>query len=57
VRNPGLFIGTGGANLRSLQRRTATLIYTKGSRAERNFMVFYKTAEDLARVKACAEGF
>ena len=57
MRNPGLFIGTGGANLRSLQRRTATLIYTKGSRADRIFMVFYKKPEDLSTVKASAEGF
>ena len=57
VKYPGLFIGTGGANLRSLQRRTSTLIYTKGSRADRIFMVFYKKPEDFATVKADAEGF
>jgi len=49
----GGFIGTRGRNLRSLQRRTGTLIYqehTPGVHAN-TWMVYYTTSESLAAVK------
>ena len=50
VRNPGRFIGRGGANLRSLQSRTGTLIYSNGGRGG-SWMVYYTDEENLESVK------
>jgi hypothetical protein len=52
--NVGRFIGSRGCNLRALQRATNTLIYSRGRRSAAEFMVFYKDAASLQRVKACA---
>ena len=52
--NVGGFIGSRGCNLRSLQRSTNTLIYSRGPRSSAQFMVFYKDEASLQRVKARA---
>mmetsp|Transcript_270 Transcript_270/g.608 ORF Transcript_270/g.608 Transcript_270/m.608 type:complete len:225 (+) Transcript_270:303-977(+) len=54
VANPGFFIGTGGSNLRALQRSSGTKIYGIGKRTDKTFMVFYDTEADLAKVKRAA---
>ena len=51
VRNTGMFIGSGGANIRALQKSTNTLIYPRGKRGERIFTVYYTTPEGLAAVR------
>ena len=48
VRNPGRFIGKGGANLRSLSNRTDTHIYQH----EGTWMVFYNDESSLNTVKS-----
>jgi len=48
--NIGHFIGPRGSRIRSLQKATNTLIYGKGARGQRLFMVFYHEAKDRARV-------
>ncbi|GFH61095.1 hypothetical protein CTEN210_17571 [Chaetoceros tenuissimus] len=48
VRCPGLFIGRRGANLRSLQTRTGTLVYQDGSNG---WFVFYHDTSSLDTVK------
>jgi exonuclease 3'-5' domain-containing protein 1 len=48
VRNPGRFIGKGGANLRSLSNRTGTHIYQH----EGKWMVFYDSETALNTVKS-----
>ena len=50
VRNPGLFIGRGGQNLRSLSRRTQTHIYQNQS--EGSWFVFYMNEASLNAVKS-----
>ena len=53
VRNPGRFIGRGGANLRSLQSRTGTLIYSTGPRGHGgSWMVYYTDDKKLESVKS-----
>ena len=47
VSSPGLFIGRGGSNIRTLQRQTGTLIY--GSRG--NWFVYYDNKLSLASVE------
>ena len=49
VRNPGYFIGKGGMNLRSLQRRTGTLVYQM--RPGDTWFVYYPTETALSAVK------
>lgn len=51
VRNIGMFIGRAGANIRALQNASNTLIYPRGRRDERAFMVYYRTPEGLAAVR------
>lgn len=46
VNSPGLFIGRGGANLRSLQKRTGTIIYQE--RPKNSWFVFYSSEASLA---------
>jgi ribonuclease D len=46
----GRFIGTRGANIRTLQKRTGTLIYSRGARQDNNFAVFYRDKHGLAAV-------
>jgi ribonuclease D len=50
--NIGHFIGPRGANIRELQKSTNTIIFNKGQRANKMFMVFYHTEEGLNQVKA-----
>ena len=56
VRNPGRFIGKGGCNIRSLQRRTATVIYgapsSMGGRS--TFMVYHRDQSALCAVQQAA---
>ncbi|KAL3774078.1 hypothetical protein ACHAW5_009540 [Stephanodiscus triporus] len=47
VRSPGLFIGRRGQNLRSLQKRTGTLIYSDND----EWFVFYDSDSSLDAVK------
>ena len=47
VRNPGLFIGRRGQNLRSLQKRTGTLIYSDND----EWFVYYDDDASLNAVK------
>jgi ribonuclease D len=49
VKNPGPFIGRGGANIQSLQRRTGTIMYQKGPRP--TWFVYYPNESALAAVK------
>lgn len=49
VRSPGLFIGRGGTNLRSLQKRTNTLIYNRSGSL---FFVYYSSIDGLNEVKS-----
>jgi len=56
VDNPGLFIGRGGCNVRALQKRTNTLIYSRGNRQERKFAVYYRKDKDFSRVREEAYG-
>lgn len=51
VRNIGMFIGRAGANIRSLQKASNTLVYPRGNRDERVFMVYHRTPEGLATVR------
>ena len=51
VRNKGHFIGRGGSNLRHLQRTTNTFVYQWGNRSADDFMVFYKNASSLEKVR------
>lgn len=48
VRNPGLFIGKGGANLRSLTNRTNTHVYQRRGK----WIVFYNNESSLNIVKS-----
>jgi len=54
VKNPGIFLGLRGSNLRALQERTCTTIYNRGPRTTKQFMVFYNTETDLAVVTRAA---
>ena len=54
VNNLGMFIGRGGANLRSLQKRTGTLIYSM--RPENSWFVYYRNSDDLDTVKRSMRG-
>ena len=47
--NIGRFVGTGGCNMKSLQKRTGTLMYH--IQADRTWMVFYNDESSLASVK------
>ena len=47
VRNPGLIIGRGGSNIRSLQKRTGTLMYQDSGK----WFVFYDNDALLDAVK------
>jgi exonuclease 3'-5' domain-containing protein 1 len=55
VNNLGMFIGRGGANLRSLQKRTGTLIYSM--RPENSWFVYYRNSDDLDTVKRSMRGW
>jgi hypothetical protein len=46
VKNPGIFLGLRGSNLRALQERTCTTILNRGPRTGKQFMVFYNTETD-----------
>jgi hypothetical protein len=48
VKNPGFFIGPRGQNIRSLQRRTGTLVYQDHPIG---WMVFYENEASLEAVK------
>jgi len=48
VRNPGFFIGPRGQNIRSLQRRTGTMVYQD---YQIGWMVFYDSESSLEAVK------
>jgi hypothetical protein len=51
-KSPGSFIGARGSNVRSLQRRTGTMIYKDFGLAQDNvWMVFYPSPSALAPVK------
>ena len=50
VKNIGWFIGKRGANLRSLQRSTGTLIYQE--RPKNTWVIFYSTRDGLNSVKS-----
>jgi ribonuclease D len=52
VRNPGRFIGRRGINLRSLMRRTNTLMYQSGT----GWTVYYSNVKDLEAVKSSMRG-
>ena len=54
VLNVGAFIGRGGANIRDLQKRTNTLLYPRGPRGVKCFLVYYHTEAALAAVKRSA---
>jgi len=54
VRNIGLFIGRGGSNIRSLQTRTNTLIYPRGKRDRKQFLVYYINESSFTEVLMCA---
>jgi hypothetical protein len=54
VSNIPAFIGRGGCNIRSLQKRSDTLIYPRGKRSSGLFLVYYKDEEGLALVRSCA---
>jgi ribonuclease D len=55
VRNVGPFIGHGGANIRSLQKRTNTLIYPRGNRSSKAFLVYYNSESDRMAVERSAK--
>ena len=50
VRNVGIFIGRGGANIRRLEKRTDTLIYQE-DRSKGTWFVYYSSESSLAIVK------
>lgn len=54
VRNPGRFIGAKGVNLRSLQQRTNTKLYSFGNKGTGNFIVFYHDSAGLQEVQRAA---
>ena len=57
VRNPGRFIGSGGCNMRSLQHRTATIIYSAPasmSSGRKSFMVYHRDSSSLLKVQRAA---
>jgi exonuclease 3'-5' domain-containing protein 1 len=54
VHNPGAFIGRGGANLRALMKRTNTLVYPRGDRKAKCFLVYYHSEAALTAVKLSA---
>lgn len=54
VRNLGRFIGRGGLNMRSLEARTNTKIYSKGRDSQAVVLVYYYTARDLEQVRIAA---
>jgi exonuclease 3'-5' domain-containing protein 1 len=50
--NIGRFLGKGGCNVRSLQKRTGTMIYRDwDNKTSETWMVFYETQASLASVK------
>lgn len=51
VRNPGLFIGRGGQNLKSLSKRTGTHIYQDRGAKTSSWFVFYESESSLNIVK------
>ena len=50
--NIGRFIGTRGCNLRSLQKRTNTMIYQEDRSRSQTWMVFYNDSNSLEKVKS-----
>ena len=54
VKNPGIFIGPCGSNIRGLQERTGTTIYGTGPWGSKKFMVFYNTETELVVVTQAA---
>jgi hypothetical protein len=53
VSNPGRFIGRRGANLRSLQKRTGTLIHNSG---KDGWFVYYPNENALDKVEHSMRG-
>ena len=51
VHEKGRFIGRGGENLRSIQRRTNTYFYQRGNRSGNDFFVYYTDAGSLEKVR------
>lgn len=51
VRNIGPFIGSRGCNIRALQKTTSTLIYPRGVRSDKIFLVYFNDPSSLIRVK------
>ena len=51
VRNIGPFIGSRGCNIRALQKTTLTLIYPRGVRSDKIFIVYFNDPSSLRRVK------
>ena len=54
VSNPGMFIGRRGANLRSLQKRTGTVVRQEST--SKNWVVYYRNSDDLDTVKRSMRG-
>ena len=57
-KSPGLFIGSRGANLRALQKRTGTMIYkdyNHGGQTAKVWLVFYPNVTALDQVKRAME--
>jgi DNA polymerase I-like protein with 3'-5' exonuclease and polymerase domains len=49
--HPGRFIGPRGSNIRGLQRRTGTMIYSDYGKGNNTWMVFYPNSSSLDSVK------
>ena len=52
--NIGAFIGHRGANIRAIQNKTGTLVYGYGAKSDHKFVVYYKTNDQLQRVRSAA---
>jgi hypothetical protein len=55
VGNIGGFIGKGGSRIRSLQRKSNTLVYPKGNRHSKLFTVYYHDRPGLFAVQHAAD--
>jgi ribonuclease D len=54
VMNIGAFIGRGGVNIRSLQKQTNTLVYPRGDKSAKRFLVYYHSEAGLMAVRQSA---
>lgn len=52
VRNPGGFIGTGGCKIRERERKYNALMYSRGERSKRQWVVYYYDEASLRAVQA-----